>query len=108
MWGRRGGRKRGRGARGPKGPYFGQTMPLYHRGNLIPLIMLAPGQSGEVVDIDAGIGLWERLMGMGIRPGVRIQVLANDYRGVIVAVNNTRYALGRGMAEGILVKPISY
>ncbi len=103
MWNQKKRKGRGWGSYGSQG----QSISTYAQLDSIPLIMIPPGRLVEVVNINAGVGLWERLIGMGIRPGTKIQVLANDYRGVIVGINNTRYALGRGMAEKILVRLLS-
>ena len=40
---------------------------------------------------------------MGLMPGVEVSVLLNSGWGpLLVAVENSRFILGRGMAEGIL------
>jgi len=74
--------------------------------NEIPLALLSPGSEGTVSHINAGRGLWSKLFGMGIGVGSRIKVLANDYRGIIILVGNMKFALGRGMAMKIFVKPL--
>jgi ferrous iron transport protein A len=55
---------------------------------------------------ECGRGLAFRLASMGLRPGALIQLLRSRPRGpVIVAVGNTRVALGRGIAERLFVVP---
>jgi Fur family ferric uptake transcriptional regulator len=47
-----------------------------------------------------------RLATMGLRSGDEVEVITNRGEGqVVVAVNATRLALGRGIAGKILVKP---
>lgn len=95
-----------KGFRGRKWKHFEESYQV-PTSDEIPLIMASPGSTVEVTRINAGVGLWERLMGMGIRPGIRLYILTNDFRGLIVAVNSSRYALGRGMAEKIYVRPVN-
>jgi len=73
----------------------------------VPLLEAPVGSIVEVSYIDAGWGMWQKLAAMGIRPGTKLQILGNDFRGVVVAINNTRYAIGRGMATRIHVRIVS-
>ena len=81
----------------------------------IPLTALRAGDIGLIVSIDPapgrgrggrGHGFAKRLMDMGLTPGTQITVAkAAPFRGPIeVIVRGARLALGRGMAERILVK----
>ncbi len=73
----------------------------------MPLSMVAPGQEVEFVAVHGGWGIRYRLAEMGFNPGVRIKVIQSDFRGpIIVAVRDTRLALGRGMAHKIMVSPL--
>ena len=68
------------------------------------LAELRTGASGKVAHLAGGHGVQSRLIGMGIRPGVTLEVRRNDGRGpVVVAVGRARVALGRGMASQIRV-----
>jgi len=59
---------------------------------------------GRVTQLAGGHELHARLAGMGIIPGVTIEVVRNDGRGpMVIAVNRTRIVLGRGMAEKVLI-----
>jgi len=73
----------------------------------MPLSMVTPGQEVELVAVQGGWGIRRRLAEMGLNPGVRIRVIQSDLRGspLIIAVRDTRLALGHGMAHKIMVKP---
>jgi ferrous iron transport protein A len=50
--------------------------------------------------------LSQRLAGLGLTVGAMVEVLQNYGRGpLIVAVRDTRIALGRGQADKVLVEP---
>ncbi len=72
-----------------------------------PIMPLAMGKEGEcliVKDIIGGRGMRERLVSMGIRIGDEIEIISNTGMGrLIVACGHTRLALGRGVANKILV-----
>lgn len=73
---------------------------------MIPLTLCKPGEELEVVDILGGIGAKRRLTEMGIYPGVKLSILLNPFSGpLLIGVGNSRLALGRGIAQKILVKP---
>ena len=72
---------------------------------LIPLPMLPPGVEATVVEIRGGSGLERRLADMGLAPGVRVRLITDGTRGpLVVAAGDTRLALGRGMAQKIMVR----
>ena len=69
-----------------------------------PLSQTDQGQVVSVTNIVAGRGLKMRLASMGLIPKTKIQVLRNGKSGpVVISVKNTRVALGRGVAEKIIV-----
>jgi Fe2+ transport system protein FeoA len=70
---------------------------------LFPVTSLKEDEEGVIHSISGGLSLISRLAGMGIVPGTEIKVLRNSRGPVIVLVNNTRVALGRGQASKILV-----
>jgi Fur family ferric uptake transcriptional regulator len=48
-----------------------------------------------------------RLLTMGLRIGDPIEVITNQKKGqVVIAADFKRYALGRGLAEKIMVEPV--
>ncbi|MDI6890311.1 MAG: FeoA family protein [Thermodesulfovibrionales bacterium] len=73
-------------------------------GRLIPLTMVTPGKEVILIGINGGRGVQSRLYSMGLVPGVKMRILNNNGAGpLMVAVRDTRLALGRGMAYKILV-----
>ena len=71
----------------------------------VTLPMLRPGVEATLVAIRGGGRLRGRLADMGLVPGVRVRLLTNsDWGRVVVASGETRLALGRGMAQKIMVR----
>ncbi len=79
---------------------------------IIPLTALKNGESAIIVSIDGTgrgqerWGIKKRLMDMGLTPGTKITVVKSvPFHGPIeIIVRDTRLALGRGIAERILVE----
>lgn len=67
------------------------------------------GESGIVIEIEGGGNLLERLSNIGIRTGKQIRKVCNQPLSgpVQLQVDKTEIALGRGMAQKILVRIIS-
>ena len=80
-------------------------MNLFQNGNL-PLTMVEPGQRVKLVGITAGRRLRHRLTELGLTPGVELKVMQDKGGGgpLLLAVHDTRLALGRGMAHKIIVQ----
>jgi len=75
--------------------------------NLMPLSMLSIGEKAELVDVHGGHGIRMRLASMGLNPGVIVEMVQNAMPGpVILGVMDTRLAMGRGMAQKILVQKV--
>jgi ferrous iron transport protein A len=79
---------------------------LFHRDNLrdfipplpngsLPLTMVAPEKPVKLVEIMARGRLRHRLTELGLTPGVELKVLQNRGGPLLLAVHNTRLALGR-------------
>ena len=69
-----------------------------------PLPFANTGQDVVVVSINGGRKIRSRLNDMGLNEGLKIRVLHSHGAGpCIVLVGDTRLALGRGMAQKILV-----
>ena len=69
-----------------------------------PLSFLAPGEEAVVVDINGGRGLQAKLTGMGLAPGKKVRMVSLSHRGpAVVAMNDTRLAIGRGQLHAVLV-----
>jgi Fe2+ transport system protein FeoA len=80
---------------------------------ILPLTALKNGETAIIVSIDSPSekeqgrwGLKKRLMNMGLTPGTKITVVKSaPFHGPIeIIVRDTRLALGRGIAERILVE----
>ncbi len=70
----------------------------------MPLAMINEGAQAVLKAVQGGRNLRGRLAAMGLIPGAEITVLRNGGQGpFVVAVNNTRICLGRGMAMKIEV-----
>jgi Fur family transcriptional regulator, ferric uptake regulator len=79
---------------------------LKDRNKVIPLDMAKPGERLIIGEIIGGDSARMRLMTMGLRQGDEIEVITNNGQGqVVIAVEFQRYALGRGLAQKILVQP---
>jgi len=73
-----------------------------------PLAMATPQQPLQCVAILAGRGVWRHLAAMGLIPGAIITVLNSRGRGgpVMIRIGDTRLALGWGMAQRVMVRPV--
>jgi len=92
-------------------------MEPQNSGLKTPLTTLKPGETGIIVSISPnpgergwrhgeGHGCVRRLMDMGLTPGTQVEISkAAPFHGPVeVIVRGSRLALGRGMAERILVE----
>jgi Fe2+ transport system protein FeoA len=71
----------------------------------IPLSRVQAGQTVGVVRVLGGMGVHSRLTGIGIASGVSVEVIRNESRSpVLLGVRHARIAIGRGMAEKVLVR----
>lgn len=71
------------------------------------LSQVRQGKTVVLVRVDAGFGLNNRLAAMGLLPKVKIKVVSNHYHGpFIIDLKGSRMALGKGMANKILVQEI--
>ncbi len=75
-------------------------------GCAMPLPMLRPGQPACVECIRAaGQAITRKLSAMGIVHGAHVMVLNSQPGPLMLRVGEGRYAIGRGMAQHILVTP---
>lgn len=73
---------------------------------IIDLTKMKPGESGTIVELEGGHGFLCRVQGMGIRPGKKIKKVSSHFwRGPqTIEVDNSRVAIGFGMARKIMVE----
>ena len=69
------------------------------------LSRIDPGEEVTLIDIDGGRGLRSKLYSMGLVPGITLKILNRSGSGpVMIALKDSRLAIGRGMAEKIVVE----
>lgn len=75
---------------------------------MMPLNMVNQNQEVKLVAIQGGLKMKQRLADLGLNIGMNIRVLKKTGGGpMIIAVKESRLALGWGMANRILVEPLS-
>ena len=68
-----------------------------------PLTKVPLGERVRLISIEGGRELTRRLAELGLTTGVELRVLQDSGGPVILAVRDSRIALGRGMADKIIV-----
>ena len=69
------------------------------------LTRIDPGKEVTLIDIDGGRGIRSKLYSMGLVPGINLKILSRNGSGpVMIAIKDSRLAIGRGMAEKIIVE----
>lgn len=73
------------------------------------LLQIHPGTSVRVIDFDGGTNLRSKLMQYGIHPGDCLRLLRIAPLGgpLLVECNEREIALGRGVADKIIVEIVS-
>lgn len=73
-------------------------------------ISLADVKKGNIVKLKEIIGghkIKKRLLDMGLLPGTELKIVSSNNMGpMIIEVNNSRLALGRGLSKKVLVEEI--
>ena len=63
------------------------------------------GKEVTLIDIRGGRGVRSKLYSIGLVPGVTLKILNRSGSGpVMIAVKDSRLAIGRGMADKIIVE----
>ena len=63
-----------------------------------------PGKVVTLIDINGGRGIRAKLYSMGLVPGIKLTVLnRNNVGPVMIAVKDSRLAIGCGMTQKIIV-----
>lgn len=70
------------------------------------LLQISPGVTARVIDFDGGINLRSKLTQYGIYPGDRLRLLRRAPMGgpLLIECNEREIALGRGVADKIIVE----
>ncbi len=76
------------------------------QNNNLPLTMTRPGQRVRLVSIQAEGRLHRRLTELGLAPGVELKVMQANGGPLLLAVQDTRLALGRDTARQIIVQAV--
>ena len=71
-----------------------------------PLALVPPGQRVRITGYQGGRMLRARLLALGLNLGQEVEVLQNNRGLIIVGVNGSRLALGRGISQKILAEPV--
>ena len=71
------------------------------------LARLNPGKKGRVERIAAGDCATKRLYEMGFNTGANIKVIKNDRGPIIVSLSGNKIAVGRGLANKIIIDDIN-
>lgn len=77
-------------------------------GEALPLTALLPGERAKIVALGAGSGRQRHLRTMGIREGKTVEIIASLPASgpLVLEVEGTQIAIGRGMARQILIQKV--
>jgi ferrous iron transport protein A len=70
------------------------------------LLQLPEGARARIIQIQGGRNLIRRLISLGLRIGSEINVVQQRKKGVVVACNGNRVALGYGVADKLFMLPL--
>lgn len=70
------------------------------------ILDMKPGQTGQIIGINKGSQGARRLFEIGLVPGANVTLLSrHPFSGpVVLLINNSKVALGRGIANAVEVK----
>lgn len=72
-----------------------------------PLSRAVKGKAVRLVSIDAGKKLTHRLTELGLTPGVELLLVHDSGGPLLLSVRDSRVAVGRGMANKLMVADVS-
>ncbi|MEM2101892.1 MAG: FeoA family protein [Candidatus Bathyarchaeia archaeon] len=78
----------------------------HRHGTLLPITELGPGERGEIACIKGNRKITQRLADLGLTPNTCISIVKTaPFNGPVeIAVRGCKLAIGRDIAENILVK----
>ena len=68
-----------------------------------PLAMAVVGEPVRVESVNGGEKLIRRLTALGLTPGVNLSIVQDNGGPLLISVRDSRLALGRGMAQKVMV-----
>lgn len=78
-----------------------------NRVHIMSLVTAKQGERLIIKDVTGGSGARGHLLSMGLRIGDEVEIISNLNKGqVVIARDLNRLALGRGIAQKILVEPV--
>ena len=72
--------------------------------NNLPLVSLKPDECARIKEICGGCNAKKRLCELGLHNGASIKMIKNDFGPVILSLSGNKLALGRGLADKIIVE----
>lgn len=69
----------------------------------MPLNFFNEGEKGKVDNIVGGEKISKRLYEMGFNKGTEVKIVKNDAGPIIVSLSGYKIAIGRGLAQKIMV-----
>lgn len=79
-----------------------EIQPDSPQSKSFPLAMASIGDKLRIVKLKGSDGTVRRLIGMGLVPGIEVQIVSNSGGSVIVGIGDNRIGLGAGMAQKIM------
>ncbi|MEO6863416.1 MAG: FeoA family protein [Microcoleus sp.] len=79
-----------------------EAQPDSTKSKSFPLAMATVGEKLRIVKLKGSDGTVRRLIGMGLVPGIEVQIVSNSGGSVIVGICDNRIGLGAGMAQKIM------
>lgn len=71
---------------------------------MMPLNNVNMGMHAQIDDIQGSERICKKIMEMGLNKGMVIQMVRNDVGPLIIKIGESRLAIGRGMAQRVIVK----
>lgn len=73
----------------------------------VPLTQLPEGLAASVVTMKVPTEIQERLMGLGLFPGARVEILQKTSGHLRLGVGDTRLVIGNVLGECLLTEPLN-
>ena len=88
-------------------PGYGNPLPKdpFQGRKLLTLARAVPGKKYRIIKVEGGCKLSSRLCAMGLMPNELLSVYAASRGGpVIITIKGSRFAIGRGMTNRIIIE----